>query len=122
MLARPALLAAPLDPPMPARADAVEVIAARLGTVAIEVDADQPAVAAPDAARIAVREGREVGLLDGRGRHARAIYHAAGCAAARRRKASRSSLEMSAWLDILPPRGRPRAGCAPRSSPQRTSR
>jgi len=52
----------------------VEVITARLGTVAVEVDANQAAVATARATRVVVREGREVGLLDGRGRHGTLVY------------------------------------------------
>ena len=49
------LLAAPLDPPMPARADAVEVIAPRLGAVEVKVDADQSTPTRPDASDAHVR-------------------------------------------------------------------
>jgi hypothetical protein len=76
-LTRRPLLATALDPALPARADAVEVIAARLGTVTIEVHADQAVVPAATAAGAHVGERREVGLLDGRGRHGR-VYHGAG--------------------------------------------
>jgi hypothetical protein len=55
---------------MPARTDAVEVIAARLRAVAIEVHADQAAVPAAGAAGAHVGERRQIGFLDGRGRHA----------------------------------------------------
>jgi hypothetical protein len=55
---------------MPARAHAVKVIAARLGAVPIEVDADRPAPATPCAAGTLIRERRQGALLDGRGRHA----------------------------------------------------
>jgi hypothetical protein len=64
------LLSTALDPPMPARADAVVVIAAHLAAVPIEVDADR---STPTALRarppMAIR--REVGRLDGRGGHQR---------------------------------------------------
>src|SRR5262249_46201920 len=54
-----ALLAAALGPPMPARAHAVEVIAARLGAVPVEVDADQlpPAAACTPGAHVRERRG-----------------------------------------------------------------
>ncbi len=71
------LLATALDPAVPARADAVEVIAARLGTVTIEVHPDQAAVPAASAAGAHVGERREVCFLDGRGRHGR-VYHGGG--------------------------------------------
>src|SRR5262249_15385168 len=54
---------------MPGRGHAVKVIAARLGTVAVEMDADQPAAPAPRALRPHVRGRREVGFIDGRGGH-----------------------------------------------------
>jgi hypothetical protein len=47
----------------------MEVVAARVRAVAVEVDADQAAVPAAGAAGAQVGERREVGLLDGRGRH-----------------------------------------------------
>jgi hypothetical protein len=52
---------------MPARAELVEVIAERLGAVAIEVDPDGAAHAAARA-RTAMAVRREVGRLYGRGR------------------------------------------------------
>jgi hypothetical protein len=55
----------------------VGVIAARLGTVAIEVDADRPATAAARTASALVRERREGSLVDGRGGHTLA-YHRLG--------------------------------------------
>src|SRR4029453_14838579 len=58
------LAAAALDPPMPARAHAVEVVAARLETVAVEVHADGAAAAG---ARTAA------GLVGERGGGARAL-------------------------------------------------
>ena len=46
------LLLTALDPPMPARAYPVEVLAVRLGAVAIEMDADRAtATAAADSGR-----------------------------------------------------------------------
>jgi hypothetical protein len=51
---------------MSARTHAVEVVAARIGTVTIEVHADQAAVPAASAAGAHVGERREVRFLDGR--------------------------------------------------------
>jgi len=61
---------------MPARAHAVKVIATRLGTVAVKVNADQPTPAAPRTPSAHVRERQQGGGVDGRGaivreRHAR---------------------------------------------------
>jgi hypothetical protein len=64
-----ALLATALDPAMAARTDAVEVIAARVGTVAVEVDADRTTAAAARTAARLVGERRQFSVLDGRRRH-----------------------------------------------------
>jgi hypothetical protein len=65
-----ALFATPLDPLMPARAQAVVVVAAHLGAVTIEVDANRSTPAAAFArATMAIR--RELGGVDGRGGHRR---------------------------------------------------
>ena len=60
------ILAAPFEPPVPAATQTVEVVAAHLGAVAIEVDPYLVPGAAPRAAAL-VREGRE----------RRDVYHAA---------------------------------------------
>src|SRR5262245_58884947 len=60
---------------MAARTDAVEVVAVRVGAVAVEVGADRPALTAAPVDRALVRQRRKIGLLDGRGRHGR-VYHA----------------------------------------------
>jgi hypothetical protein len=52
------MLAAPFEPPVPARAESVEVVAPYLGAVAVEVDADLVAGAASHAAAL-IREWRE---------------------------------------------------------------
>jgi len=88
---RTALLATQLDPLMPARAHAVEVIAARLGALVVEVHADQSPAATACAAGALVRERREVGLLDGRGHHARTLPRNRG----RRGRRGRSMLAAS---------------------------
>jgi len=92
---RTALRATPFDPPMPARADAVKMVAARLGAVAVEVDANRAAPAAPPA-RPAMAVRREVGLLDGRGRHP-APLPLDGYAVARKRLSVLELFEAS-WL------------------------
>jgi hypothetical protein len=51
-----ALLATALDPAMAARTDAVEVIAVRVGTVAVEVDADRTTARAARTAAIIAKE------------------------------------------------------------------
>jgi len=69
-------LAARLDPLVPAHpAAAVEVVATRPRAVPVEhhIGPHAPRAARTDGAR--VRERREVGLLGGRGRHARGCYH-----------------------------------------------
>jgi hypothetical protein len=50
-------------------------IAARVGTVAVEVHADRPARRTALTAARLVGERRQVGLLDGRRRHGRSSYH-----------------------------------------------
>jgi hypothetical protein len=55
----------------------VEVIAARLGAVTIEVHPDEPAAAAARAAAGLVGERRQVSRLDGRGGDG-AVYHGRG--------------------------------------------
>jgi len=63
------LLATAFDPPCGARGtDPVEVVAARLGAVAVEVNADRPASAAARA-RPTMPIRREFGLFGGRCRH-----------------------------------------------------
>jgi transposase-like protein len=61
-----ALRATPLDPPMPAGAHPVEVIAPRLGAVTVEVDADRSAPGTLGTPTGLVGERREVRFLDGR--------------------------------------------------------
>jgi hypothetical protein len=68
---------AALDPPVPARTDAVKVVPTRLGAVAVEVDADRPTPGAVRAAAGLVGERRQVRLLDGRGGDG-AVYHGRG--------------------------------------------
>src|SRR5262249_42861236 len=63
-------LATAFDPACGARGtDPVEAVAARLGAVAVEVDADRAPAPAARTPGALVRERRQVALLDGRGRH-----------------------------------------------------
>jgi len=64
VLASSRMLSALLDPPMPAPADPVEVVAAHLRAVAIEVDANLVPRAAPRAAPL-IRERWERRDVDG---------------------------------------------------------
>jgi len=92
----PVLLATAFDPPRTARADPVVVIAAHFGAVPVEVDADR-ATAATARARAPVGDTPgEVGLLDGRGRHA-APLPLEGYAVARKRLSVPELFEAS-WL------------------------
>jgi hypothetical protein len=62
---------------MPARAEAVVVVAGHLSAVAIEMDADRPAPAAARAGTT-MATWREGGSVDGCGGHGELVYHGTG--------------------------------------------